>query len=289
MDDCASLSTDLQTYFDRIIEANQQHDPQFRRLQKFYEKLTQKDQMVSKRGIVKLLRAYETAVESAAHLHSITVETLSRLAELRGFPQQREDMMEVEQLVEGIVEEETVVDIENAGGTDVGGELVVEDTTSVDVIEGPSDRVIKPDATHEGLNTGSEVAVLCKVDEDESTQEDWILATVLKYNPETELYEVEDAEGANGSPTKGITKARYVVPADKILPLSADVDESIKSKQRVLALFPGTTCLYPATVISTPARRKKTRDFLVRFSEDEVPQRPVPSKYILPMQFKEKE
>jgi hypothetical protein len=155
-------------------------------------------------------------------------------------------------------------------------EIVIEDSPSVDVME----ITLEIPSVMDILNVGTEVAMLCLVDA-EATQEDWILGTILRYIPEENSYEIEDAEGENGSPTKGGVKTRYTVHEDKVRPLADSIDESVKPKQQVLALFPGTTCLYPAMVVSTPLRRKKTKDFLVKFSDDEVPQRPVPPRYVL--------
>lgn len=154
------------------------------------------------------------------------------------------------------------------------------------------------------IPVGSTVAVRCRVDE-ESPAEEWILATIVRGAFTDEdgrwSYEVEDVEfeeaassplrssSVKGSPHKsgGKRPLRLVVSSDQIRKLPATEEEAlnstagIKVRQRVLALFPGTTCLYAATVISTPARRKKTRDFLLKFSDDDVPSRVVPARYVL--------
>lgn len=139
---------------------------------------------------------------------------------------------------------------------------------------------------------GSEVAVLCRIDE-ALENDDWILATILNYNSNGtfEVEDVEDSMEASGdskasSPHKSSSRRlRFSVGPDRIRVIpaaeSAEQDSSIKIKDRVLALFPGTTCLYPATVVSNPSRRKKSKDYLVSFSDDSVQHRAVPARYVL--------
>lgn len=171
--------------------------------------------------------------------------------------------------------------------------------------EGDLDIIGSPGGGGGNIPVGSTVAVRCRVDE-ESPAEEWILATIVRgaFTTGEEgrwSYEVEDVEfedtassplrssSVKGSPHKsgGKRPLRLVVSSDQIRKLPATEEEAlnntvgIKVRQRVLALFPGTTCLYAATVISTPVRRKKTRDFLLKFSDDDVPSRAVPPRYVL--------
>lgn len=142
---------------------------------------------------------------------------------------------------------------------------------------------------------GGEVVIQCCVDR-EAEQEDWILGTLLRVRPDGS-YEVEDVEevpdssgvlassSVAASPTKGGRRMKFTVRPGKIrrIPPKAvePEDNPIKARERVLALYPGTTCMYPATVISVPARRRRTNDFLVKFQDDTVPHRAVPSRYVL--------
>lgn len=139
---------------------------------------------------------------------------------------------------------------------------------------------------------GAPVAAFCNVDGG-SFDEDCILAIVVNYDAESGMYEVEDVESApelaNGSPRHDVRKdaLRFMVHRDKVKRLPGGerealrLTENIIPKHQVLALFPGTTCLYPATVINVPAKRKKTNDFLVRFKDDDVPSRAVSPRYII--------
>ena len=141
------------------------------------------------------------------------------------------------------------------------------------------------------LQSGHPVAAFCRVVED-SPDEDCILATVVSYDRENDRYEIEDVEksSSQSSPTKNSGRKeslRFFVPSHKVKPLPLTDQEAIVAtshilpKQEVWALFPGTTCLYPATIISTPSRRKKTNDFLVKFKDDDVSSRVVSPKYVL--------
>lgn len=148
------------------------------------------------------------------------------------------------------------------------------------------------EVVHEILQPGRPVAAFCKVDE-AAADEDCILATVVGFDPSTECYEIEDVESGGSttsSPTKSATRSsalRFFVPTHKVKALPVTDQDAILAtehlvpKQEVWALFPGTTCLYPATIVSTPSRRKKTSDFLVKFRDDDVPSRAVQPKYIL--------
>lgn len=151
--------------------------------------------------------------------------------------------------------------------------------------ESPSSAAIRRKL--ESIKAGCEVVVLTKVDS-ESDQEDWILALMIR-STDDGFVEVEDVDeppneassSSTSSPQKS-SKTRYKIPPERVLLLSENPEsESFKIRERVLALFPGTTCLYPATIINVPSRRKKTKDYLVRFNDDIVSNRPVPSKYIL--------
>lgn len=141
----------------------------------------------------------------------------------------------------------------------------------------------------DGVAAGSMVAVLCRVDE-ESIEEEWTLATILSYSRAEGHYEVQDCETDNEGLALAVAGPgnRRFIPEDRLLHLASSDDEALigeeqRLKAPVLALFPGTTCLYPAVVISTPSRRRKTRDYLLRFNDDEAPSRACPARFVLPL------
>lgn len=171
-------------------------------------------------------------------------------------------------------------------------EIAIEPSTAP-----PTTDMIVEDRPMSGAETflvvGTLVAVLCRVDED-SESDEWMLATVKGYSMTANMYEVEDCEliepveGEIGEPRisqTGQGKQR-AAPLAKIIRLPQSDAESLsieehKAKAKVLALYPGTTCLYPALVISPPSKRKKTNDYLVKFSDDEVPSRTCSAKYLV--------
>jgi len=69
-----------------------------------------------------------------------------------------------------------------------------------------------------------------------------------------------------------------------LIPPLKQVEFSVDKK--VLALYPGTTCFYEATVVDTPSKRKKENDYLVKFEDDEEsesPIKPIPQMFVLNM------
>ena len=55
---------------------------------------------------------------------------------------------------------------------------------------------------------------------------------------------------------------------------------------KVLALYPGTTCFYEAAVIEPPSKRKKDFDYIVKFEDDEesdTPLKEIPQVFVLKM------
>lgn len=154
--------------------------------------------------------------------------------------------------------------------------------------------VRRPPSPPSGIPVGGEVVIQCCVDR-ETGQEDWILGTLLRVRPDGsyEVEDVEDVPDGNGgflasattSPIKSGRRMKFTVRPGKIrmIPPKAvePEDNPIKTRERVLALYPGTTCMYPATVVSVPTRRRRTNDFLVKFHDDTAPHRAVPSRYVL--------
>lgn len=148
------------------------------------------------------------------------------------------------------------------------------------------------------LQPGSVVAVLCQVDED-SRHEEWMMAVARRYIPApVSMFEVEDCEldpsnaefglGSSGilMPSAGQGRLRQALLSNIIVLPSTDEEAlerhaEFKPKSSVLALFPGTTCLYPAFVISNPARRRKTKDYLLRFQDDEVSSRACAPRFVV--------
>ncbi|OQR88549.1 hypothetical protein THRCLA_10253, partial [Thraustotheca clavata] len=115
----------------------------------------------------------------------------------------------------------------------------------------------------------------------------WILASVIKVDSMTRLYEVED-EDSGDEETEG--KRHHLVPRDWIVPLPREdqINEwiSFKWNQKVLAMYPNTTSFYPAiVVIPNPPGSLYV---VVKFEDDAdelgySPERKVPFRFVTPI------
>lgn len=280
------------------LDQNIHHcDHMARKINRLQEKILQQGQSeggeseISAKMAAKLLLAYESTLKSLESLEesgTSTISIIDRRVEEQQQQQQGDIQVEVveHQEVEIGEDEKELVEVEESGAESF-------------------------------LNPGDLVAVLCKVEEEEeeavkmgegqekesgTAGEEWMLATVTGYRPDVQQYVVEDCElDMDGlTPIRGPSKDR-LVPLSKIIRLNPPpthhhhqgdelheeggglIAESFPPKSTVLALFPGTTCLYPATVISTPSRRRKTKDYLLKFEDDELPSRTCAPRYIVPI------
>lgn len=248
--------------------------------------------MLSAKAAAKLLQAYESALRSVEGLQEHVRSAQSKMepedeygmdVDDNASEEYRDDGGDDNEAVSEQMEEPSLqsheLDVEGLDHDDG-----VEDNGQMLVDTNEEAAVTNTNVTAEELPAGSLVAVLCRVEEEDSEAEEWILAIVKHFDAAQQVYEVEDCE-ATGEPVPN--GKRRTCDADKILHLPP-VDENgeneeereFKPKMAVLALFPGTTCLYPAVVISTPSRRRKTRDYLLRFQDDEVPSRTCPARFI---------
>ncbi|KDO21981.1 hypothetical protein SPRG_12846 [Saprolegnia parasitica CBS 223.65] len=115
----------------------------------------------------------------------------------------------------------------------------------------------------------------------------WILASVVRRDAKTRLYEVED-EDSGDEDTEG--KRHHLVPRDWMIPLPREEEVhawiSFKWNQKVLAMYPSTTSFYPAVVVipNPPG----SLYVVVCFDDDadEVgycPERKVPFRFVTPL------
>nr|CAG8451703.1 14487_t:CDS:2 [Entrophospora candida] len=113
-----------------------------------------------------------------------------------------------------------------------------------------------------------------------SSEQNWILATVVGYKPEVKLYEVEDADQFEAS------NRHFNVPKKHVLPIAnkGEVKANEFTKDHpVLALYTETTCFYKATVVLPPSKitPSKKNCYLLEFEDDGRAQRYVESQYVL--------
>ncbi|KAI8918901.1 SGF29 tudor-like domain-containing protein [Entophlyctis helioformis] len=107
-------------------------------------------------------------------------------------------------------------------------------------------------------------------------QDEWILANVTAFFPEKGKYEVEDAEDEDGE------RKRFLLPTKMLLPIPKETERrrEFPVKQKVLALFPTTTCFYQATVVMAPSGTRMPQ-YVVIFDDDNNFERQVEAHLVL--------
>lgn len=100
-------------------------------------------------------------------------------------------------------------------------------------------------------------------------EENWILAEVVNFNPNTGKYEVDDVDAEEGKERHSISRRRVVpLPIWKANP-ETDPAALFSKKTLVLALYPQTTCFYRALVEDPP--KKPQDDYSVLFEDTSYP------------------
>lgn len=135
---------------------------------------------------------------------------------------------------------------------------------------------------------GDDVAALC----DDVADDNWILAEVYLYNSNSNKYQVKDIEedeSGENSDKHTLSRRRVIpLPLRKLNPATHG-HLLFQPKHKVLALYPQTTCFYPATIHKPPETEQD--DYQVMFydnyyAEGYAPPLPVPQRYVL--DFKDK-
>jgi SAGA-associated factor 29 len=142
------------------------------------------------------------------------------------------------------------------------------------------------------LDRGDKVAA--KLNQDDP----WILASIVKYSPQKDKYQVEDEDsGDEGDGVGRRHRRRHTVNAAHVVPLSKanspDAD-NFQAGDRVMAVYPNTTSFYPCTVVFGPrqsgggVQSKNTTRVVVKFDDDEdetgtIPEHRIPRRYVLPL------
>ncbi|XP_038996957.1 SAGA-associated factor 29 homolog A-like [Hibiscus syriacus] len=129
------------------------------------------------------------------------------------------------------------------------------------------------------------VLVAARVTSD-AEKDEWFVVSD-KFDEKTKEFEVMDEEP--GDDEEGDYR-KYKLPASCIIPFPKQNDPSstreFAAGRHVLAVYPGTTALYKATVVSTP-RKRKSDEYLLEFDDDEedgaLPQKMVPFRKVVPL------
>ncbi|RIB08827.1 SGF29 tudor-like domain-containing protein [Gigaspora rosea] len=134
--------------------------------------------------------------------------------------------------------------------------------------------------SHVIIKNGTSVAA--KQPRDKDIEENWILATVVGYKPESKSYEVEDADKDEASNRPG---ERFIVPVKNVIaiPNSGEMrSPEFPKDSTVIALYPSTTCFYKAVVVIPPSKlTPKASRYLLTFEDDENAERYVDAHYVL--------
>ncbi|XP_074320192.1 SAGA-associated factor 29 homolog A-like isoform X1 [Silene latifolia] len=129
--------------------------------------------------------------------------------------------------------------------------------------------------------------VAARITTEESEKDEYIVVKVIHFDRETKEFEVLDEEP--GDDEEGGGQRKFKLPASHIIPFPKRNDPStaldFQTGKAVLAVYPGTTALYKATVM-IPSRKRKTDDYVLEFDDDEsedgsMPQRIVPSHNVV--------
>lgn len=126
---------------------------------------------------------------------------------------------------------------------------------------------------------GEQVAARVKSDDE---KDEWFVVKVIHFDKETKEYEVLDEEPGDDEESTQKYERKYKLPMSCIIPFPKKGDPSsapdFGQGRQVLAVYPGTTALYRATVASH--RKRKSDDYILEFDDDEedgsLPQRAVP-------------
>ncbi|KAI7746365.1 hypothetical protein M8C21_029049 [Ambrosia artemisiifolia] len=122
--------------------------------------------------------------------------------------------------------------------------------------------------------------VAARVTQEDADKDEWFIVKVIHFDRETREFEVLDEEPGEDEEPAG--QRKYKLPMSHIIPFPKRNDPSTAQDfppgKHVLAVYPGTTALYKATVVNT--RKRKTDDYVLEFDDDEedgsLPQRHVP-------------
>ncbi|CAM8962500.1 unnamed protein product [Rhodiola kirilowii] len=114
---------------------------------------------------------------------------------------------------------------------------------------------------------GEEVAARVRVEGD---KEEWLVVKVENFDRETRVFEVVDEEPAEDE--DGGVQGKYKLPRSHIIPFPKKTEPcsapDYPPGSHVLAVYPGTSALYKATVVNAH-RKRKTDDYLLEFDDDE--------------------
>ncbi|KAH9312799.1 hypothetical protein KI387_027834, partial [Taxus chinensis] len=118
--------------------------------------------------------------------------------------------------------------------------------------------VVSQQATLNLINVTAGVQVAARITPDNADKDQWIVVKVTRYDKDATKYEVFDEEPGDNEES---SQRNYKLPPSCIIPFPKRTDPSsaryFPYGSQVLAVYPGTTALYKATV-AISHRKKKT-------------------------------
>ncbi|XP_008804219.2 SAGA-associated factor 29 homolog A-like [Phoenix dactylifera] len=133
---------------------------------------------------------------------------------------------------------------------------------------------------------GEQVAARVTDDAENAEKDEWFIVKVIHFDKDAKEFEVLDEEPGDDEES---VQRKYKLPMSRIIPFPKKNDPSsaldFLPGRQVLAVYPGTTALYKATVVNH--RKRKSDDYVLEFDDDEedgsLPQRSVPFYKVVPL------
>ncbi|XP_052195705.1 SAGA-associated factor 29 homolog A-like [Diospyros lotus] len=122
--------------------------------------------------------------------------------------------------------------------------------------------------------------VAARVTPENAEKDEWFVVKVIHFDRETREFEVLDEDP--GEDEEGGVQRTYKLPMTHIIPFPKRNDslgpEDFPPGKQVLAVYPGTTALYKATVVQP--HKRKTDDYVLEFDDDEEEDGSLPQRFV---------
>ncbi|GMP29421.1 hypothetical protein CsSME_00004529 [Camellia sinensis var. sinensis] len=123
--------------------------------------------------------------------------------------------------------------------------------------------------------------VAARVTQENAEKDEWFVVKVIHFDRETKEFEVLDEEPGDDEEGGG-GQRKYKLPVSHIIPFPKQNDstsaQDFPTGKQVLAVYPGTTALYRATVVQP--RKRKTDEYVLEFDDDEEEDGSMPQRVV---------
>ncbi|CAL5370142.1 unnamed protein product [Camellia sinensis] len=121
--------------------------------------------------------------------------------------------------------------------------------------------------------------VAARVTQENAEKDEWFVVKVIHFDRETKEFEVLDEEPGDDEEGGG-GQRKYKLPVSHIIPFPKQNDstsaQDFPTGKQVLAVYPGTTALYRATVVQP----RKTDEYVLEFDDDEEEDGSMPQRVV---------